>query len=112
LEKLGENHFGILRSDLDATLKDPSAMLNQARFMPKFEGGRMIGLQVNEPRPGSLFEQAGIRNGDVITEINGVKINSAEQSRHVMSAFEGSDKIDIVLLQDGTLVTKTISVSP
>jgi general secretion pathway protein C len=112
LQTLGKDHFGISRGDLDETMIDPSIILNQARFMPKFEGGQMIGLQVNDPRPGSLFEQAGIKNGDVITEINGVKINSAEQSRKVLSAFEGSDKIDIVVKQNGTIVTKTISVSP
>ena len=93
-------------------MMDPSAMLNQARFMPKFEGGQMIGLQVNDPRPGSVFEQAGIKNGDVITEINGVKINSAEQSRKVMSAFEGSSDIDIVVLRNGESTTMTLSVTP
>ena len=111
LRNLGENHFALPRSELDATLMDPGKLLNQARFMPKFEGGQMVGLQVNDPRPGSLFEQAGIASGDVITEVNGVKIDSAEQSHKVLSAFEGGDEIDIVVLQDGKPVTKTLSIS-
>ena len=89
MRNLGDNHFGLPRNELDATLLDPGKLLNQARFMPKFEEGQMVGLQVNDPRPGSLFEQAGIASGDVITEINGVKIDSAEQSQESAVRIRG-----------------------
>ena len=111
LRKVGDGRFELPRSDLNATLSNPSTFLNQARFMPKFEGGEMVGLQVNDPRPGSMFQQAGIQNGDVITEINGVAIDSAEQSRNVLSAFEEEDEIDVVVMKpDGQRNHLTIDI--
>jgi len=110
--KISDDELEIPRSMLEATLQDPADLIHQARFTPKFEGGQMIGLQINDPKPGSLFEQAGIGSGDVISEINGVKIDSAEQSRNVLSSFEGSSEIVFVIMQDGEPVTKTLSFSP
>jgi len=112
VRKVSENQLEISLDMFEATLENPADLINQARFTPKFEGGKMIGLQVNDPKPGSLFEQAGIGNGDVIAEINGVEINSAEQSRNVLSSFDGASEIEFVVIQDGKPVTKTLSFSP
>ena len=44
----------------------------------------MVGVQVSAIQEGSLFEEAGIEDGDVITEINGIEINSPEESASIM----------------------------
>ena len=40
----------------------------------------MVGLQVNGIKPGSLFQEIGLQEGDVITQFNGIAINSPDQS--------------------------------
>jgi type II secretory pathway component PulC len=38
----------------------------------------MVGVLVSAIKPGSLFEQAGLQNGDTITEINGQPVSGPE----------------------------------
>jgi general secretion pathway protein C len=78
LERLAENRFAVSRSEVQNLATNPSALFSQARILPKYEGGQMVGVQVSAIKPGSLFEQAGLQNGDTITEINGQPVNGPE----------------------------------
>ena len=57
----------------------------------------MVGVQVNAIKPGSLFEQIGIKNGDVIKELNGIKIDSPEQSAKILLEFVDAKSFNVVV---------------
>jgi general secretion pathway protein C len=78
LERLAQNRFAVDRSEVQNLATNPSALFSQARILPKYEGGQMVGVQVSAIKPGSLFEQAGLQNGDTITEINGQPVSGPE----------------------------------
>jgi general secretion pathway protein C len=53
---------------------DLASLLTQARVTPNVTAGtsgKPDGVIINEIQPGSLFENAGLVNGDVIQEVNG-----------------------------------------
>jgi general secretion pathway protein C len=53
---------------------DLAGLLTQARVIPNVtagSSGKPDGVIINEIQPGSLFESAGLVNGDVIQEVNG-----------------------------------------
>ncbi len=53
---------------------DLASLLTQARVTPNVtagSSGKPDGVIINEIQPGSLFENAGLVNGDVIQEVNG-----------------------------------------
>jgi type II secretion system protein C len=74
LERLAENRFAVKRDELQDLATNPSALFSQARILPKYEGGQMVGVQVSGIKPGSWFEQAGIQNGETITAVNGAEV--------------------------------------
>ena len=76
LERLAENRFAVKREELQDLTTNPSALFSQARILPKYEGGQMVGVQVSGIKPGSWFEQAGIQNGETITSVNGAEIGA------------------------------------
>ena len=39
-----------------------------------YEDGEMVGVQIDGIRDGGLYDRIGLRNGDVVTEINGVSL--------------------------------------
>ncbi len=90
--------FDVSRRDLEDTLRNPSNLLSQARVLPKFEGGEMVGLQVNSIKSGSLFEEIGLNDGDVITEFNGISIDSPDQSVKIFQEFAEADQFDLTIL--------------
>ena len=63
-------------------------LFSQARILPKYDKGQMVGVQVNAIKPGSLFEQIGIQNGDMITEFNGIEIDGPSRARGSSASSE------------------------
>ena len=84
LQRLSENTFEIPATDAQALMNNPAQLLSEARWLPKYEDGQMKGVQVSQIKPGSVLEQAGLQEGDVITGVNGLAIDSPEQSPMLM----------------------------
>jgi len=78
-------------------IRNPATLFSQARILPKYVDGQMVGVQVNAIKPGSLFETIGIKNGCVIKELNGIKIDSPEQSAKILLEFVDAKKFDLVV---------------
>jgi general secretion pathway protein C len=97
VRQLAENRFQVARSDVEAAARNPAALFSQARIMPRYEAGRMTGVQLNAIKPGSLFEQIGIQSGDTITQFNGIEINSPEESAQLMRELSEAQQFNVVV---------------
>ena len=76
-------------------LSNPADILSQARFLPKYDGEEMLGFQVNSIKSGSILEEFGIQNGDLITEFNGVAIDNPSESGRFLQEFKGSSQVTL-----------------
>ena len=93
----------IRREDVAETLRDPSKLFQQARFLPKYDGGEMQGLQVSAIKPGSILEEIGLGDGDVITEANGLAMDSPTSSGQLFREMNEADELVIsVTRADGS----------
>jgi general secretion pathway protein C len=52
-------------------------------------------------RPNSIFRQMGLRNGDIIKEINGTPIVSAEDASILFSEVKAADTARVTLQRRG-----------
>jgi len=79
-----------------------SSLYSQARIVPKIdpETNVVTGLQLSAIQSGSAFEQAGIENGEVITEINGVSVSDIGASTKIMSALTDSDEVEVITMDE------------
>ena len=59
------------------------------------------GLQVMEVVPGSIASILGLRSGDVVTEINGTTIRSADDVRKVLADRSKDGEVAVVVLGEG-----------
>jgi general secretion pathway protein C len=97
VREIARNRFEVPREDVEAAVRNPASIFSQAQIQPKYEDGEMIGMQLNAIRPGSLFEEVGLESGDVITEFNGVAIDSPEASATIMTEFSQSAEFVLVV---------------
>ena len=72
----GKN-FYISGTEVDAHLNNFGNLLNQARMVPYFKGGKHQGFKVKAIDKGSLYEKLGLKNNDVIKTINGESLAEA-----------------------------------
>jgi general secretion pathway protein C len=83
------------RADVQSVANNPAALFSQARILPKYEEGEMIGVQLNSIKEGSLFEQIGIQDGDTITEFNGIQVTGQQQSAQVLRELTEAKEFDV-----------------
>jgi S1-C subfamily serine protease len=71
----------------------------------------MVGVQVNAIKKGSLLEEIGLTNGDTITEVNGIRITSPEDSTSVLKELAQAERFSVVVNRaDGSERTLTYEV--
>lgn len=66
-------------------LRNAAALFSDADLRPKMQDGEMVGMEVQGIQPGSVFERIGLEDGDVITELNGIRINSPQESTRALA---------------------------
>ncbi|HPQ96644.1 MAG: hypothetical protein KDI44_05205 [Thiothrix sp.] len=76
-------------------------LLKVVRPSPARENGQLIGFRI---RPGSnrvLFQQTGLRSGDIVTEINGMPLSNNNLSRQAMQNLASSSGATLTVLRNG-----------
>ena len=96
----------------DLGIRNPADIFSDARILPKWENGRMVGVQVSGIKSGSLFEELGISNGEVITHLNGIAIDSPEASAQVMLELTEATTFEVTVDGEEGTLTKSIPVNP
>ena len=89
------------RAHLQKQLNNFPALLSQARAVPHFVNGKIGGFSVTNIVPGSLYQQAGLQNGDIIVSVNGEKITGAQQAMAIYTKLKSSTSLDLELIRAG-----------
>nr|MDJ0788395.1 type II secretion system protein GspC [Myxococcota bacterium] len=97
IQQLGDNRFALDRGDVEAAALNPAALFSQARILPKYEGGSMVGIQLNSIKEGSLFQQIGIQDGDTVTTVNGVEITGQQESAQVLRELTEASEFNVTV---------------
>jgi general secretion pathway protein C len=113
VQRLAEDRFQVQREEVNEAIRNPAELFSQARILPKYENGQMTGVQINSIQSGSLFEEIGIRNGDVITQVNGIVVTSPQDSAALLRELTESNVFEVnVLGADGQPRTLSYVVQP
>jgi len=68
------------------------------------------GAVVSEVSNGSGADKAGIKNGDVVVEIDGSKVTSVEDVASTVRKHSPDDEIDVVIVRDGKRQTVKVTL--
>jgi len=83
------------------TLDDTGSIMRQIKFRPHFSEGEPDGLMVYGIRPNSVFREIGLRNGDIIKDVNGVAIVSKNDVSGLFAEIEDQEYLKIILFRRG-----------
>lgn len=96
IEKQGD-HYTIDRKIVDDAIS-PEKMpetLTQARCVPHQENGRPGGYQCFQIVPGSIYDKLGLKDNDVITQINGQALDDPSKIFNFLNSLKGAKNIQI-----------------
>jgi general secretion pathway protein C len=89
---------------------DLTKILMQAAAIPVYQNGRLEGFKIVDIEPASIYEQVGLKNGDIITEINSQKLSDVGMAVKVLNSLRNDVFAEVRLLRAGTEKTIEINV--
>jgi len=95
----------ISRSEIDQGLQDMGSLLRQAQVRPYFEGGVPEGFIISNIRPGSLYQKLGAVDGDIIQEVNGRKIRTADDVMGLLNTIKSGSNMSMTIKRRGNQET-------
>src|SRR5690606_22737534 len=109
IKKMGDKTI-MSRPKVDSFLQNMNKVLQDSRMVPNFQDGVVNGFKIFAIRQGSVFDQLGLRNGDVVQEINGVKIDSMEKALPMLELLKNESNIGIGISRGGAKKNLSIEI--
>jgi general secretion pathway protein C len=95
------------RTEIDKELQDMGGLLRKALVRPYFNAGVPDGFIISNIRAESLYQKMGVMDGDVIQEVNGRKIQSADDVMGLLSTIKSGSSLTISITRRGSKQTLT-----
>ncbi len=89
------------RESMESALQNIGQLMDQATIRPHIEDGRSAGISITGIKPNAIFRKMRLRNGDVITGVNGRPIESVEDAVNIFDDLTSSSEIKIDIKRRG-----------
>lgn len=100
-----------LREARQKLSQNPDSFMQMISLAPRRSGGQLIGYRVSPGADSALFIASGLKNGDVITRLNGLDLTDISQSQEVFKQLRTADSLQLDLLRDGEYQTLEIDLA-
>jgi len=88
------------RADVDRRLSlEMNRILAETALAPVMDDGRVVGVRLSKVAAGSLLTEAGLRPGDVLTELNGTKIDGLATLMGLYTRLQSATELDAVVMR-------------
>lgn len=100
IRQVGDNQYQIDRSEVDSALDNMNQLFTQVRAVPHFEGGKSVGFRLFAIRQGSIFDEIGLKNGDVIQQVNGADLSDPAKALALFQQLRNEQNITVNILRN------------
>jgi general secretion pathway protein C len=91
-------------------MKNPTSFGEYALPVVVKENGKQIGYRLKPQQKGEMLSELGIESGDVITQINGVKLDNQQNGISALRKLSTAKNLNIVVKRNGAEVPLNISL--
>jgi len=84
-------------------MQDLPKLLTGALAIPHQTDGNPDGFLIQDIVPGSLYEQAGLMNGDIIRRVNGQEISTPEKGIALFQELQTANSLDLEITRAGAV---------
>lgn len=95
----------LAKSDLEESLKNLGQLLTQVRVRPRIRNGQPDGLELARIKGGSIFAKLGLKNGDIVKNINGSPIRSPDDVFSLYQRLRSGSRVTVDIQRRGRMET-------
>lgn len=93
-------------------ISDVAMQISQhMQITPATEGDQMIGFRVQPRGDGQVFSQLGLEPGDVLTEVNGTRLNDLRQTTRVLQVLGETQQANVTVRRNGSDMALVLDIS-
>lgn len=112
IERIGPAHYRLDREEVGSAIRNPSRLAGQApNYEQVFDDGMPAGIQLTDIARGSLLHRLGIRNGDVLSAVNGDRLTTAQRMPELVEHLETDSEVVVEVIRRGRTRTLTYEIS-
>ena len=101
VREIGENRWMISRSTIESVRENFADQLRLAHMQPRTVDGKTDGFLIQRINPRSLLVKVGLRRGDVIIDVNNIKLDSPEKALQVFQQLREARQITVAVERKG-----------
>lgn len=95
IEALNENEFVIARAEVDEAMQNLNQLFTQIRAVPHFQEGKANGFRLFAIRRNSIFEKIGLKNGDIVSSINGNPLTDPARAMQLFQELKDESRVQV-----------------
>jgi general secretion pathway protein C len=88
-------------NQIEAALDNLDQLMDQAEIRPYIEEGRPSGISITAIKPNTVFRKMRLRNGDIITGVNGTPIETVEDAMKIFSDLRSASELQVEIKRRG-----------
>ena len=105
-------NISINRSQLEGAVQNPNQLLQEIRIRPHFEKGKLDGLTITAIKPDSIFRKMGLVSGDILTRVDGEKIESMNDALKFYETIKSASTVKLDIKRRGQMQTINYNIEP
>lgn len=98
------------RAFVEQLMANPALLAKQARIVPKQKDDEILGYKLYGIRRGSLPKLLGLKNGDMITAVNGEELKSMDKAMALYTKLRRASNLSVSIERKGKTITKEIQI--
>lgn len=102
VQKLGGNHYLIARTTLNQDLQNMPRLFTEIRAVPNLQNGTANGFRLSEVVPGSIFQQIGLMDGDLLTAVSGQRVGDPARAMQLFEMLRNQSTITLNVVRNGS----------
>jgi type II secretion system protein C len=105
-----EDTCTVERAFVEQLMANPALLAKQARIVPKQKDDEVLGYKLYGIRRGSLPKLLGLKNGDMITAVNGEELKSMDKAMALYTKLRRASNLTVSIERKGKTINKEIQI--
>jgi general secretion pathway protein C len=105
-----DTDFVVERGEIDKAMENLNQLFTQMRAVPHFQDGKAAGFRLFAIKQDSVFEKLGLKNGDVISRINGNDLTDPARAMSLIQELRAEGRITVDVNRNRQPTTLTYEI--
>lgn len=99
-----------LQQTIEQLRQNPDELAKRVQIVPVLDGGKLTGVRISAAGDAALMNQLGLRPGDVVTQVNGLPVDSFARGEQIMTSLKTSTAVRVTVQRDGKPTDITVGL--